>query len=129
MAIVKQFLLALENRPGALAAVCTELAAKAVNIEGIYVPDVQGYGTVRLVSDNQETARKVFRALGIQFSEEEALAVGLSHRPGSLGRITRKLAEHRINIDYAYGTIEKGDSRALVIMGVSNLKKAAQLVR
>lgn len=129
MPVVTQFSLALENRPGVLAEVCSELAAKAVNIEGIMASDVRGWGSVRLVVNHLEAARKVLGALGVRFVEEEVLAVHLSDRPGSLGRITRKLAENKINIDYVYGSIERGSPKALIIVAVSDLKRAAKLIK
>jgi hypothetical protein len=131
MAIVTQFSLLLENRPGALAEVCSALAAKAVNIEAIMTADVRGWGTVRLVvnSSDMDATRKVLASLRVQFSEGPVLAVHLSDRPGALGRVTRKLAEHNLNIEYVYGSIEKGSPKALLVMAVSDLKKAAQLIK
>lgn len=129
MPIVTQFSLVLENRPGTLAEACSELAAKAVNIEAIMAAEARGQGTVRLVVNHPDTARKVFQAKGLQFTEDRALAVRMSDRPGSLGRVTRKLAEHQINIEYAYGSIEKGSPHAVMILGVSDLEKASELVK
>lgn len=129
MPVVTQFSLVLENRPGALAEACSELAAKAVNIQAIMAPDVGGWGTVRVVVNNSETARKVLQGMGVKFMEDQVLAVRLSDRPGALGRVTRKLAENKINIDYVYGSIEKGAPKALVVMAVSDLRKAAQLLK
>ena len=129
MPIVTQFSLMLENRPGALAEACSGLAAKAVNIQAIMAPDGRGWGTVRLVVNNVETARKVFEGMGLKFMEDEVLAARLSDRPGALGRLTRKLAENNINIEYAYGSIEKGAPEALVILALSDLKKAAKLLK
>ncbi|HXE75551.1 MAG TPA: ACT domain-containing protein [Candidatus Xenobia bacterium] len=129
MPIVSQFSVLLENRPGSLAETCSALAAKAVNIEAIMASDVRGWGTVRLVVNHEETARKVLESMGLKFTEEKVFAVRLSDKPGALGRVTRKLAEHNINIDYLYGSIEKGSPRALIVMAVSDLKKAAQLLK
>ena len=129
MPVVTQFSLALENRPGVLAEICSELAAKAVNIEGIMASDVRGWGSVRLVVNHVETTRKVLGALGVKFVEEEVLAVHLSDRPGALGRVTRKLAEEKINVDYVYGTIERGSPKALIIVAVSDIKRAAKIVK
>jgi len=129
MPVVTQFSLALENRPGVLAEVCSELAAKAVNIEAIMASDVRGWGTVRLVVNHLETARKVLSGMGVNFVEDDVLAVHLSDRPGALGRVTRKLAEHKINIDYAYGSIEKGSPKALIVLAVSDIKRAEKLIR
>lgn len=129
MPIATQFSVAMENRPGALAQTCSELAAKAVNIEAIMAPDVRGLGMVRLVVNHTDTARKVLQAMGVKFTEEKVLAVRMSDRPGALGRVTRKLAEHDINIEYAYGSIEKGSPKALIVLAVSNLEKAAGLLK
>lgn len=129
MPMVTQFSLLLENRPGALAEVCSELAAKAVNIEAIMTSDVRGWGTVRLVVNRAETARKILDSLGTKYSEEDVFAVKMSDRPGALGRITRKLAEHEINIEYVYGSIEKGSPKAILIFGFSDVKRAAKLIK
>ncbi len=129
MPIATQFSVMLENKPGALAEVCSELAAKAVNIQGIMTSDVRGWGTVRLVVNHPAAARKVFDAIGLRFTEENVWMLRLSDRPGALGRVTRKLAEHKINIEYAYGSIEKGSPKALVVMAVSDLKRAAKFLK
>ena len=129
MPIVNQFSVLLENRPGSLAETCSALAAKAVNIEAIMASDVRGWGTVRLVVNHEDTGRKVLESMGLKFTEEKVLAVRLSDRPGALGRVTRKLAEHEVNIDYIYGSIEKGSPKALIVMAVSDLKKAVHLLK
>ena len=129
MPIATQFSVMLENKPGALAEICSELAAKAVNIQGIMTSDVRGWGAVRLVVNHPAAARKVFDANGLRFTEENVWVLRLSDRPGALGRVTRKLAEHKINIEYAYGSIEKGSPKAMVVMAVSDLKRAAKFLK
>lgn len=59
---------------------------------------------------------------------EEAIAIRITDRPGALGKVTRKLADAGVNVDYAYGSIVKGEQRALVILGVSDLKKAEEVL-
>lgn len=129
MPVATQFSVMLENKPGALARICSELAAKAVNIQAIMTSEERGKDAVRLVVNHPAAARKVFDANSLRFSEEEVWALRLTDRPGALGRATRKLAENKVNIQYAYGTIEKGSDKALVIMAVSDLKKAAKLLK
>ena len=129
MPIATQFSVMLENKPGALAEVCSELAAKAVNIKAIMTSEGRDWTTVRLVVSHPDAARKVFDASGLRFSEENVWALRLTDRPGALGRTTRKLAEHNINIDYTYGSIEKGSPKALIVMAVADLKRAAKLLK
>ncbi len=129
MAAAKQFSVLAENKRGALAELCTKLAEKAVNILGLMVPEQPGVVPVRLVVNSVEAARKVFDGLGLKYTEEDVLAVRLSDRPGALGKVTRKLADHGIDIRYAYGSILKGAGKATIILAVSDVKKADELVK
>ena len=84
---------------------------------------------IRIVATPYDAAQKVLDNLGMAYVEEEAIAVRATDRPGALGRLTRKLADAGINIEYAYGTIVKGAAdRALIVLGVSNLDKADKLL-
>ncbi|HXE89382.1 MAG TPA: ACT domain-containing protein [Terriglobales bacterium] len=127
MARVTQLLIKAENKPGTLAGICTGLAAMAVNIQAVMAAPVTE-GGIRIVASPHATAKRVLDGLRIPYKEEEAVAVRLNDRPGALGKVTRKLAEKGINVTYAYGSIVKGDSRALIILGVSDVEKAADLV-
>ena len=129
MAIVQQFTVTLANRPGALAEVCSELAKVAVNIHALEGGVTAGSAAIRLVVGRVEAARKVLVALGLRFTEEQVLAVKVADRPGSLGKVLRKLAEKGINIEYSYGSIARGETQALIVLGVSNLDAAAAVAR
>src|SRR5512135_968972 len=127
MAKITQLMIQAENKPGMLAHICSELAKVAVNITAIMAAH-DGAGGIRIVATPHATARKVLDDLKISYREEDAVAVRLSDRPGALGKATRKLGEKGINIEYAYGSIVKGEGRALIILGVSDVNKAADLV-
>jgi hypothetical protein len=127
MAKITQLTIQVENKPGALAHICSELAKVAVNITAIMASRDEKEG-IRIVATPHAAAKKVLDGLKIPYREEDAVAARLSDRPGALGKATRKLADHGININYAYGSIVKGEGRALIIMGVSDVNKAADLV-
>ena len=129
MAIVKQLNVTLGNRPGALAELCSELAKVAVNINAIQVAEAETRGPVRLLVSHNETALRVCDGLKLKCIEEEVIAVRVGQRPGSLGKITRKLAEKAINIEYLYGTIDKGAQQALIVLGVADVQAAARVVK
>jgi hypothetical protein len=128
MARVKQLLIHAEHKPGTLATICSEMAKVAVNITAVMAAVEQQKG-IRMVATPHATARAVLDRMGLRYTEEEALAVRISDRPGALGRVTRKLGDAGINITYAYGSIVKGAAdRALIVLGVSDVDKADKLI-
>ena len=130
MAIAKQLSVQVQNQCGAVASICSELAKVAVNILALSVPETRGGAPIRLVTNHTEAAKTVFERLGLAFKEEEVIAARVSDRPGALGRLTRKLADHEIDIRYAYGSILKGAGKeALIILAVSDVAAAARLAR
>ena len=129
MAVVKQLSIQVENKRGTLAAICSELAKVAVNIGGISVRDYPGKYLIRIVPNPLETAKKVLKQMGHACKEDTVITVHLADRPGSLGKITRKLSDKGIDILYVYGTIERRSDRAMIVMGVSDPEKASQIVK
>jgi hypothetical protein len=129
MAIAKQLVVMLENRPGALAELCTELAKVAVNIQAIQATEAKPIMSVRLLVGQPDTAKKVCERMGLKYVEESILTVLVGNRPGALGRITRKLANAGINIEYLYGSIDKSTKRALILCGVSDIEAASRIIR
>jgi hypothetical protein len=127
--IKKQFSVMMENRRGVLAQVCSRLAEKAVNIIGLMAPEQLGMAPIRLVVSSEDTARKVLASMGANYTEEDVLAVEGSDKPGALGKVTRKLADHDIDVKYAYGTIEKGTDKAMLIIAVGNLEAAVKVLK
>jgi hypothetical protein len=129
VALVQQLRVTLPNLPGALANLCTELAKVAVNISAIQANVAKQSGSVRLLVSHLDTAKKVCDQMGWKYVEEPAVTVHVPERPGALGRITRKLAASGINVEYIYGSIERGSKRAMVVLGVSDAEKASQVFK
>ena len=127
--VSRQITVLMENRTGALAELCTKLAEKAVNIQGLMVPDHPGVAPVHMVVNGLEVAKKIFDGMGLKYTEEDVLSVRLSDKPGALGKLTRKLADHGVDVKYAYGTILKGAGKAVVILAASDPQAAAKLAK
>jgi hypothetical protein len=127
--LTKQLSVMVENKPGVLAELCSKLAEKAVNILGLMVPDQAGVAPIRMVVNSGDTAKKVLDALALKYSEEDVLAVQVSDRPGALGKLTRKLADHGLDVKYAYGSIHKGSEKATIILAVNDLAAALKVLK
>jgi hypothetical protein len=129
MALAKELSIMLENKRGALAELCSALAKVAVNIQALMVPEQRGTAPVRLVVNNLEVARKVLSDLGLKHTEKDVIAARVSDRPGALGKLTRKLADHEVDVKYAYGSILKGSGDAIIILAVSDVEAAAKVAK
>jgi hypothetical protein len=123
MRVERQLSLILENRPGVLAEVCTDLANAKVNIEAITVANLVDHSVVRLVVTDPGRAIHLLGAAGVLVFENEVVAVTARNRPGALSEIARRLGRARVNIDYMYAsTPERGT--ATIYLRVSSIKKA-----
>ena len=62
-----------------------------------------GEGTVRLITSDAPTTRRVLTEAALHHEEHTVLAVSLPHRPGELARLTRLLADagvKLVGVDY-----------------------------
>jgi hypothetical protein len=129
MKVVKQLSLFLENKPGTLAAVCRELANRKINIFAISVLDAVDHAVVRMVVSDPHQAVHLLGDHGVLVVERDVILLEGRSRPGVLADIARKLAEHKINIEYAYSATPTSASRGAMILRVDKLAKAKRCLR
>lgn len=110
-----EFIVNMENQPGRLATLTEALAAFGVNIEALTAYGHNGEGTVRLITSDSPTTRRVLDEAALNFEEHTVLAVQLPHRPGELARLTRLLADSGVNIDALYVLRANSDGIELAI--------------
>lgn len=128
MRIVEQLALFIANKPGTLAEVCDALAAERVNIYGLTISDTVDHAVVRMVVSDTRRAMAVFEARGTLVVENDVLMVENDNKPGSLSHIAKTLAEHKINIEYAYLASMPSARRGLLIVRVTDPKKALKVL-
>ncbi len=129
MKIVDQLSLLLENQPGTLADVCDALAAARINIYGLSVADATDHAVVRMVVSDPRKALHIFEAYGALAIESQVLMIENDNRPGALSRIAKILSEKKINIEYAYLASAPAAKKGLLILSVSDPKKALRVLR
>lgn len=124
----KQLTIWVSDQPGRLGEIGAALGAKKVNIRALMATTDGGRGAVRVVVDKTAAAKKICSSMGWEASEEEVLAVTLTDNPGTLGKVSKKLGAAGVNIHYVYAG-PGGGKRAIVYMGVSDLKAALKAAR
>lgn len=118
-----------QNRPGNLAKITGAVAGAGVNITGFFASDGKGRSAVRLLVSNAARARAALRKAGFRVTQEPAVVLQLTDKPGQLARAAAKLARARVNVGYGYGTIAKGAKRASIVLGVKSASAARRALR
>ena len=128
MHITKQLALFLDNHPGTLARMCDALAEAKINIYAISTSDTVDHNVVRLVVSDSNKALKLFEEHSALVVENEVLMIEGDNKPGSLAKIAHKLAEAKINIDYAYCATPPNAKKGLLVLRVNDVKKALKVL-
>ena len=123
----KQLSVRVENRPGTLARVARVLGDAKVNILAFLTSTLGAEGSVQVVVDNVNKAKKALEGAGFTYTESDVLHVELPNVPGALGTFAGKLAAKEINITSGYQTTVKASRKASVVLAVSDLEKAARV--
>lgn len=124
MRVVEQLTIFIANQPGTLSEVCDALAGDRVNIYGLTISDTFDHAIVRMVVSDTRKALALFEARGTLVVENDVLLIENDNKPGSLSRIANTLAEHKINIEYAYLASMPSAKKGLLILRVGDPKKA-----
>ncbi len=128
MRIVEQLAVFIANKPGTLAEVCDALASERVNIYGLTISDTVDHAVVRMVVSDTRRAVAVFESRGTLVIENDVLMIENDNKPGSLSEIAKVLSDHKINIEYAYLASMPSARRGLLIVRVTDTKKALKVL-
>jgi hypothetical protein len=122
--VARQLAVFLENRPGTLASLCRILAEAKINIYAISTSDTIDHSVVRLVVNDPHTALERLEDHDLLVVENDVIMLDGANRPGSLERIAKKLAESRVNVEYAYCATSPSSKRGLMVLRPDNLARA-----
>ena len=128
MQLAKQLALFLDNKPGTLARVCDTLSGAKINIYALSTSDTVDHSVVRLVVSDPRTALLLIEEHGALVVESDVLLLEGTNKPGSLARICDRLSEAKINIEYAYCATPPSAKKGLLILRVSDPKKALKVL-
>lgn len=122
---ITEIFVVLENRPSTLGEFCSHLAENKINIEAIGVFQ----DTAKVYVKNVNKAMKVLDKLDYTTEVRDVLRVDLENRPGALAEVASKLGNKGINIEYCYGTLSKKGNMTAVILDVSDIDRALEILK
>lgn len=94
----RQFVVQLPNRPGGLADLSEQLAARGVDLRAIGGGGIGDSGHLILTTADDATTRQILEAGGYTYVEGESILAEVDDRPGGMARIARELADAGVNI-------------------------------
>ena len=128
MQIASQLALFVENRPGMLARVCDALSEAKINIYALAISDTVDHSVVRMVVSDTQKALLLFEERGTLVIDTEVLMIEADNKPGTLTKIAQKLGEGDVNIEYCYFATPPGARKGLLVIRVSDPKKALKIL-
>lgn len=122
---ITEIFVVLENHPSTLGELCSHLSEHRINIEAIGVFQ----DTAKLYVKNVNKAMKVLDKLDYTTEQRDVLKVDLENRPGALADVASKLGNKGINIEYCYGALSKKGNATAVILDVSDIDRALEILK
>lgn len=125
MAKTKQFTIAVDHQPGAVARIAKTLGDAKVNILSLLGTSQGTAGTVQLIVEDARRAKKALDSARIAYQETPAEQYELSNKAGSLADCLGKLAAKGVNLCSIHATAAKGGKKAVVVYTAEAAAKTA----
>ena len=110
----------MSDEPGAMAGMAEALGKAGVNIEGGCGVTGGSKGVVNVLVEDAGAARKALEAAGYAVEkEQDVLVFDIEDRPGTLGKLGRRIADAGVNLNLMY--LATGTR---LVLGAENLDKA-----
>lgn len=129
ISMIQQLSVFVENKVGSLRKVTSALSENGINLRAISVFDSPDFSILRIIIDEPEKAKLVLSDKGFAVKVSEVLAVELMDKPGDLDRVLAILEGHNLSINYIYSFVLRGEKAPLMVLNISDMKKAEEVLR
>lgn len=125
---MKQLTVVAGDRVGLLADVSEVLAIKGLNLDSISVETAGKSAIIHLSCANMPEARKCLKEAGFRVVDEDSVLLRLKDQPGEVARVSRILADKKINIKNMYILDAEGGEKILAV-STDNNTEAKRLLK
>ncbi|MFW9950115.1 MAG: hypothetical protein ACFFKA_08320 [Candidatus Thorarchaeota archaeon] len=124
---MKDLMVIVKHKPGSLADVGELFGKNNINMEGICGYPEKDEGVLHILVQDDTTARWVLENEGFEVRAVRDVIVmdigNIAGKPGTGGKLARKLGNHRINIDLLYLA-----ENNRIVLGVDDFNKAMKVL-
>ena len=127
--MIKQLSVFVENRPGSLMDVTSQLTEAHINIRAVSLFDAPEFGILRLIVDKPMEAKEYLTSKGFVVRVSEVLGAELEDKKGTLNNMLTILAEGKININYIYSFIIRDGLAPVMVFHTDDFDKAIESLK
>ena len=124
---VPQVSVFLDNSPGSLSKLMTNLDKSSIHIYALSIADAGEYGLVRIIVDKPAEAKKLLEDADFNLAKSrkntEVTAILITSK-NPISKITNVLGENGLNIDYAYSSAVHFEDKFALILRPIDIEKA-----
>ena len=117
---IKQLTVFVPNRKGAIVSITDILAKNNVNIRALSIAETEDFGILRLIVNEDDTAKKVLEEQGYLIKAVDVVGVKIGDAPGKLTAALDVLDKADINVEYLYAFMARTEKHAYVVLRVEN---------
>ena len=97
---IRQLTVFVENKKGTVVSVTDTLAAHNINLRALSIAETEGFGILRLIVNDNDTAVTTLTAEGYLLKTTDVVGVKISDEPGNLSGALAVLDKAGINMEY-----------------------------
>ena len=117
---IKQLTVFVENRKGTMVSVTDILSKSNVNIRALSIAETQDFGILRLIVNDETTARKALEEKDYLIKSIDVVGVKIGDEPGKLTAALNVLDKANINVEYLYAFMARTEKHAYVVLRVED---------
>lgn len=127
--MVSQISVFVENKPGKLYNVVSNLNKNKINIRALSIADTSDFGILRLIVDKPAEAKQQLTELGHIVKSTDVLAVEMKDEPGGLEYVLSCIKDAGVVIEYMYAFVGKAAGGAVLILRLDNMEKGENALK
>lgn len=127
--MLKQVAVFVENQPGSLRKVTTELHKEGISIYAFTSYDTPEFGILRMVVDDSLKAKEILTSKGFVNKICDVIAIQLNDEKGAMDKVLNSLMESNVNINYIYSSFGYEDQRSAVIVHTDDIFEAENILK
>ena len=129
---LKQVSVFLDNKPGSLSGVMTQLDKLQIKIYALSIAEAGEYGVIRMITADPEKASKALEDAEFNLAKSKKnteVTVILVNEKNPISKITKILGENAVNIEYAYSSAVHFDHNFALVLRAKEVEKAEKALK